>query len=331
MRRNNTIETSYYARLIPNKDRISEHPRREHCSANSNQIDMIGLTPGQQVRIERPRENGTIYAPYTIDAYEEVEEEPDNVVYVGYSEIKDLEERLGLSSADLSSAESFPCTINAQVAAVGLTDAEAEACSEFVEHLAHNDYNRELVVIAPHGGFIEEHTDTQAQHLAQQLPSNCVSVWMCKGFNKNEDGGALARWHITSTDISEESFPKLKTIYGRQFKFAIAFHGWGGDSICIGGSESDPRPPNCQKEEISLKEEIKCAIEKVVPSSIDVVLGGAGDKRCPQNFNGDNPENIVNRLGTTGVQIEQCETARKDHGKAISKAVADVIRLKLRG
>lgn len=343
MRRNNTIETSYYARLIPNKDRISEHPRREHCSANSNQIDMIGLTPGQQVRIERPRENGTIYAPYTIDAYEEVEEEPDNVVYVGYSEIKDLEERLGLSSADLSSAESFPCTINAQVAAVGLTDAEAEACSEFVEHLAHNDYNRELVVIAPHGGFIEEHTDTQAQHLAQQLPSNCVSVWMCKGFNKNEDGGALARWHITSTDISEESFPKLKTIYGRQFKYAIAFHGMDdpdNNTICIGGSEPNPDPDDldCLKEEISLKEEIKCAIEKAVEGSgsdpdgikLEVVLGGTDDKRCPRSFNGNNPRNIVNRLGTIGVQIEQCEKARNaKYRLKIADAVVKAIRPKL--
>ena len=247
---------------------------------------MIGLTPGQQVRIERPRENGITYALYTIDAYEEGEEDPDNAVYVGYTELEDVEKRLDLSSTDLSSAESFPGTINAQVAAVGLTDAEAEAYSEFVEHLADNDYNRELVVIAPHGGFIEEHTDTQAQHLAEQLPSNCVSVWMCKGFNKKEDGGALARWHITSTDISEESFPKLKTIYGRQFKYAIAFHGMDdpdNNTICIGGSEQNPDPdnPECQEEEISLKEEIKCAIEKVVKGSesdpdgikIEVVLG----------------------------------------------------------
>ncbi len=302
---------------------------------------MMGLTPGQQVRIERPRENGTTYALYTVDAYEEREEEPDNAVYVGYTEIKDLEERLDLSSADLSSAESFPCTINAQVGAVGLTDAEAETCSEFVEHLTDNDYNRELVVIAPHGGFIEEHTDTQAQHLAQLLPSNCVSVWMCKGFKKGSD--ALARWHITSTDISEESFPKLKTIYGRQFKYAIAFHGMDdpdNNTICIGGSEQNPDPddPECQEEEISLKEEIKCAIEKVVKGSesdpdgikIEVVLAGTGDKRCPPNFNGNNPRNIVNRLGTIGVQIEQCKKARnRKYRLKIADEVVKVIRPKL--
>jgi phage replication-related protein YjqB (UPF0714/DUF867 family) len=219
------------------------------------------------------------------------------------------------------SLEPFQGKINAQVAAVGLTDADAEAYSEFVEHLADNDYNRELVVIAPHGGFIEEHTDTQAQYLAEQLPSNCVSVWMCKGFKKGR--GAFNRWHITSTDISEESFLKLKTIYGRHFKYAIAFHGWGGDSICIGGSEPDPGPPDCLKEEISLKEEIKCAIEKAVDGSgIVVSTGGAG---CPPNFNGNNKYNIVNRLGIIGVQIEQSVKARKCYGIQIADAVANVI------
>jgi hypothetical protein len=192
----------------------------------------------------------------------------------------------------------------------GLDDDHAKAYSEFVEHLADDDYNSELVVIAPHGGDIEEHADEQAQYVAQQLPSNCVSVWMCKGFKKG--GGAFARWHITSTDISEESFPKLRTVYGRQFKFAIAFHGWGGDSICIGGSEPDPDNPDCLREEISLEEEIKCAIEKAVSGSesdpdglIEVVLGddGDGDKRCPQNFNGNNPKNFANRLGTTAVPM----------------------------
>jgi phage replication-related protein YjqB (UPF0714/DUF867 family) len=320
MFRRNEIETAYAAKFTPSKDKFSRPHSREHCSVNANQIEVMGLNKRQQVRIERPTENGTALALYTIESTHR--EEP-NDVFLDYVDLVDVGERFGVPSL-----EPFQGKINAQVAAVGLDDVDAEAYSEIVEHLADNDYNRELVVIAPHGGFIEEHTDTQAQYLAEQLPSNCVSVWMCKGFKKG--GGALARWHITSTDISEESFPKLKTIYGRQFKYAIAFHGWKGDSICIGGSELNPGPPDCLKEEISLKEEIKCAIEKVVPSSIDVVLGGAaGNEKCPQNFNGNNPKNIVNRLGTTGVQIEQCEMAREHHGKAIAKAVANVIRPKL--
>jgi phage replication-related protein YjqB (UPF0714/DUF867 family) len=308
MLRRNTIETAYAALFKPNNDEFSNPHSQEHCSANGHQIRMMGLNTGQQVRIERPTANGTIFALYTIiDAHNE----ESNSVFVDYKNLDDLQNRL-----DLSSTDPFKGKINAQVAALGLTDAEAEACSEFIEHLADDDYNSELVVIAPHGGDIEEHTDKQARHVAEQLPSKCVSVWVCKGFKKG--GGAFNRWHITSTDISEGSFPKLKTIIGRQFKYAIAFHGWGGDSICIGGSSQDPD---------HLKEQIKTAIEDAVDGSgIEVAMGGP---TCPADFNGNDPKNIVNRLGTTGVQIEQCERARDDYGSKIAEAVANVIRPKL--
>jgi phage replication-related protein YjqB (UPF0714/DUF867 family) len=309
MLRRNEIETAYAALFIPNADRFSNHHSREHCSANRHQIRMMGLNPGQQVRIERPTASGTTIALYTIiDAHDE----ESNSVFVDYKDPDDVEKRFGLPGTG-----SFQGKINAQVAAVDLTDAEAEAYSEFIEHLADDDYNNKLVVIAPHGGNIEEHTDEQAEHVAEQLSSKSVSVWMCKGFKKG--GGAFNRWHITSTDISEESFPKLKTIYGRHFKYAIAFHGWSGDSICIGGSSQDP--------EDHTKEEIKEAIEDVVHGSeIGVAMGGPA---CPENFNANDPKNIVNRLGTTGVQIEQCERARDDYGSRIAEAVANVIRPKL--
>lgn len=166
MRRKSEIETAYTAQFTPNNDRISEHPRREHCSANGNQIRMMGLKPGQQVRIERPTENGTIFALYTIDAHDD-EEEPDNAVYVGFTKPEDLRDRLGLSSMG-----SFKGKINAQVTAIGLDDDEAEVYSEFIERLADNDYNSGLIVIAPHGGNIEKHTDEQAEYVYEKLLSS---------------------------------------------------------------------------------------------------------------------------------------------------------------
>lgn len=57
-------------------------------------------------------------------------------------------------------------------------------------------------------------------------------------------------------------------------------------------------------------------------SSIDVSADGNG---CPADFNGNDSENIVNRLGTIGVQIEQSEEARKCYGIQIADAVANVI------
>lgn len=299
-------KTSYTAQFKPDKDRFDPPHHREHCSANSNQIHMIGLNRYQQVRIERPTANDTTLALYTIvDTHEE---EP-NDVFIDYRNPDDLKARLDLNPNNI---EAFTGNLNAQVTAVGLTVSQARCNSEFIEQLDDNGHHRGLIVIAPHGGDIEEYTDEQAEHIGKQLSSKCVSVWVCKGFK--EHGGALDRWHITSTDISEESFPKLKTVFGRRFEYAVAFHGMKRDSICIGGTIPDPPDP--------LKQEIKEAIEKAVSFKIKVATEGDG---CPPNFNGNNPNNIVNRLGTIGVQIEQSEEARKCYGIQIADAVANVI------
>ena len=298
-------KTSYTAQFKPDKDRFDPPHHREHCSANSNQIHMIGLNRYQQVRIERPTANDTTLALYTIvDTHEE---EP-NDVFIDYRNPDDLKARLDLNPNNI---EAFTGNLNAQVTAVGLTVSQARCNSEFIEHLDDNGHHRGLIVIAPHGGDIEEYTDEQAEHIGKQL-SKCVSVWVCKGFKVH--GGALDRWHITSTDISEESFPKLKTVFGRRFEYAVAFHGMKHDSICIGGTIPDPPDP--------LKQEIKEAIEKAVSFKIKVATEGDG---CPPNFNGNNPNNIVNRLGTIGVQIEQSEEARECYGIQIADAVANVI------
>ena len=92
---------------------------REHCSANLNQIQMIGRNVGQQVRIEIPTANGTARALYTVANVHDAE--PD-VVYVGYTNLEKPWERL-----ELEGANSLSGKVNAQVTTEGLTDAEAEA------------------------------------------------------------------------------------------------------------------------------------------------------------------------------------------------------------
>jgi phage replication-related protein YjqB (UPF0714/DUF867 family) len=310
MFRRNEIKTAYAAKFTLNKGKFSSPHSREHCSVNADQIRMMGLNTHQQVRIERPTESGTTLALYTI---ERTHNEQANDVFLDYVDPGDVEPRFRLPTS-----EPFQGKINPQVAAVGLNDAEAEDYSEFIEHLADNDYNSKLVVIAPHGGNIEQHTDEQAEEVAKQLPSNCVSVWMCKGFKKG--GGAFARWHITSTDISEESFPKLKSVYGRGFEYAVAFHGFGGNddkpSICIGGRTVDA----------TLKQKIKEEIEgKVRRFGVRVFM----DNGCPEDINGDKEKNIVNRLSKNGLQIEQSEKFRTtmvdEENRPLRLKVADAV------
>ncbi|HEV2667172.1 MAG TPA: poly-gamma-glutamate hydrolase family protein [Blastocatellia bacterium] len=300
---------SYNARIIPSSN-IPNAPIREHCLAHRSQITTIGRNKGQQVRVGRYAPDGVTLADFALYTVIELHDEEPDVVFLGFrdpeSEKHDLRDRLGLSGTD-----TFRGKIDSQVPHPTYTDAEAEANSEFVERLTDNGRHRGLIVIAPHGGNIERHTDEQAERVRKLLAPKCVSAWVCKGFKQG--GGAFDRWHITSTDISEESFPKLKTVIGRRFEYAVAFHGWDEDSICIGGSASP-----------ALKLEIKAAVERVVSGS-GIVVSTNEEGRCPEGFNGDDPKNIVNRLGASGIQLEQSSEARARFGIQIADAVAGVL------
>lgn len=293
------------ARILPTSIPNAFVREREHCSAHRNQTTAIGRNKGQQVRIGRHVLNGTQLglALYTTIP---VRDEEADVVLVRYRDPEsthhDLRDRLGVSSTD-----PFTGKVNSRV-----PDDEEKCNSEFVERVTDSRRLRGLIAIALHGGNIEPHTDEQAERVGKLLACKCVSVWLCKGFKTG--GGAFDRWHITSTDISEESFPKLKAVIGRHFEYAVAFHGWGEDSICIGGSAPPP-----------LKREIKTAVERAISGS-GIVVATSEEGRCPGAFTADNPKNIVNRLGAIGIQLEQSREARARYGIQIADAVADVLK-----
>jgi phage replication-related protein YjqB (UPF0714/DUF867 family) len=284
--------------LSSQEDLISH---REHCSANPEKLKGVGRAPGQQVRIQRSRSD---YAVYTVS--EVRQENPDTVV------------RMGLSGRQrLGTIEEFAGTLTSQVPHPTFTAAQAEANSEFIERLKDNGRHKGLVAIAPHGGDIELCTDRQAEWVAAQLAAKAVSAWRCKGWKQPE--GAFARWHITSVDIHPASFPLLRKIATRGFRYAVAFHGFGQDEILIGGGASAG----------PLKAEIQTAIECAVKDSGIAVRVATPE----EGYGGDSPRNIVNRLtagGANGIQIEQSITAREDYWQAIANAVAQVYRAKLR-
>jgi phage replication-related protein YjqB (UPF0714/DUF867 family) len=173
-------------------------------------------------------------------------------------------------------------------------------------------------VIAPHGGEIEKWTDKQAEIVANHFSSQRASLWMCKGFSIEGQEGAFRRWHITSTEISKESFSNLNKISGSSptFNYSIAFHGWNEDKdvICVGGSDNQTPP--------DLKKRIRDAIQEVLPENSNIQVLDSG---CPEGFNGNDPYNIVNKLGTNGIQIEHCPKARNEFHDVIAQAVVKVI------
>jgi phage replication-related protein YjqB (UPF0714/DUF867 family) len=275
---------------------------KEHCSADSVKLATVGRERGHQVRIKR---NDSEYGLYTVSQVRQ--ESPDNIVRMGSTGRK----RLGTS-------DEFVGLLDSQVPHPTFDDADAETNNEFVERLEDNGTHTGLVVIAPHGGDIEPHTDQQAECVASRLAAKAVSSWRCKGF-KGE--GAFARWHITSTDLHEASFPRLNSIISRGFTYAVAFHGFDDPEILfdilIGGAAP-----------YSLKQDIETAIKGAITGSDITVHIASPDEK----FGGDSLKNIVNRLtagGANGIQIEQSPRARASHWGDIADAVANVYKPKL--
>lgn len=294
----------------------STDPHKEQCWANSQQLSSINRHPGEQVRIEFPRANTNtkLGAIFTVSPQFLSDPDPKPVI-------------LGKRIENLNNCQLSENACNGQVKAqimldgLGEDDEPAKSMSEFIEKL-HEVQNHKLIVLAPHGGNIEPWTDVEAEYVAKQF-GDLASLWLCKGFSSRKPNGesnedASDRWHITSTQISEKSFPKLNTVMGDNptFDYSIAFHGTDENYICVGGNPNNP--------DDDLKDEIKNAIKNALDernADIEVYVSP-----CPNgNLNGDKPENIVNRLGTNGIQIEQCKIARTKYHGDIGKAVANVI------
>ena len=280
--------------LTASQQDVIDH--KEHCSADPEKLATVGRALGHQPRIKR---NDFQYALYTVSQVRQ--ETPDNIVRMGDGGRR----RLGTSSE-------FAAALYSQVPHLTFNDAEAEANSEFVERLDDDGVHTGLIVIAPHGGDIERHTDQQAERVASRLKAKGVSSWRCKGFK--EGGGASDRWHITSTDIHEVSFPRLNSVIPRGFTYAVAFHGFDEPptDVLIGGGAPE-----------SLKQEIKTTINGALAGSRMRVRIASPD----EGYGGDSPQNIVNRLtagGGNGIQIEQSLRARTNHWEKIADAVAEV-------
>jgi hypothetical protein len=69
-----------------------------------------------------------------------------------------------------------------------------------------------VAVIAPHGGGIERETDSQVEILAGDTRLQ-VDTWVCRGKGTQQ----FRRLHITSDDLSEQSFPGFRALLDRPY------------------------------------------------------------------------------------------------------------------
>jgi phage replication-related protein YjqB (UPF0714/DUF867 family) len=271
---------------------------REHCAPAARVLASLDSGPGQQVRIHRDGE----FALYTVS--ELLHETTDSVVRMG------LGGRQRLGKEEEEEEEEFEGLLDTKVVDPDLNEKDARDAGELVERLDDDGSQTHLIAIAPHGGDIEEHTDTQAERVRKRLGPQLASAWRAKGWGSN--GGALVRWHITSTDLNPVCFPLLNSVMPRRFAHAVAFHGFNDEpGVLIGGTAP-----------AELKERLRQAIQQVLPAGLDVRVALPTER-----FGGDDPNNIVNRLSPCGaIQIEQGPSPRGDHGCDIADVVADFFR-----
>jgi phage replication-related protein YjqB (UPF0714/DUF867 family) len=251
--------------------------------------------------------------------------------------------------------------------------------NDFYEFSMDSQDSRSVIFLAPHGGEIETYTDNQAELAYKRVISKGrpATLWTCSGYTgADKDGneqcclapkldpdfwglpddsnvcghkgeGAACRWHITASDLSFRSFKRLGRIVdrldasapyytGKRFKYAVAFHGThreaGNPLIRIGGNANQ-----------DLRTAVRTAIANSGVATEDqiFIVDIKGDQ-----FGGQNPANIVNRMAPGGlnfggagavhhgggIQIEQTPEMKfidkdtgKGNGRLIAEAVADLL------
>lgn len=303
-RQQKTMRTEYTAQIrklrLPEQEELKNESER--CSADPVMLESIGRALGQQVRIKRSDGSGFV-ALYTVK-----QANPDaDLGDPGQADVV----RTGQTGRErLGTADEMEAIVQAKV-----VDAAPQSGAVSFFELAKVDGEQAyFIAIAPHGGEIEPHTDEQAEDAFAELTAGNfpASLWLCKG-DGDAAKGAFDRWHITSTDLQPACFPLLLSLMPRQFCYGVAFHGFqpkeGEADIYIGGGASRP---------------LKVAIERALNDldlPIEVKISTCYDD---PKFQGFSPENIINRLSTRGIHLEQSSEARKKFGGEIASAVAEV-------
>jgi len=193
-----------------------------------------------------------------------------------------------------------------------------------------------LAVLSPHGGGIETKISGELDTFLSELESfgREPSVW--EGYGQWGSGETFDRWHITSTQLSEGSFPGLEDLVsGGTYQYVLSLHGYSDNEVgvVLGGQAS--RQAKCYLvdtlEQVldsrgTLDGEITYRIFGPDGDPVDVVRDsdGPGDNPQPLNdvddLDGDSDHNIVNRMapnplgirGFGGIQLELSDDLRKD-------------------
>jgi phage replication-related protein YjqB (UPF0714/DUF867 family) len=297
--------------------RLSEDPRSaalnrrahasEHCAMDPKSLGALGSAVGRQVLVKRSSKR---FALYTVAERIEV---AGRATHVGTA---------GLARVEEATGEPPPATLAATIE-TDFTGGDAATPARLTERLRGKATATGLAILAPHGGRIEVGTDAQADMAFELLAgqAKAVRAWIARGFNP---AGAHRCWHITSTEISERSFPRLGSLFAGgaprgSFAHAIAFHGQNDTAaVVVGGGLARNREHTALKTKLASR--ILDALRSVTENPPPVVVPRSGP------LTGAEATNIVNRVTAAGngIQLEQPASVRTDDEQrdAIAKAVA---------
>jgi phage replication-related protein YjqB (UPF0714/DUF867 family) len=306
----------------------------EHCAAPQSVLDTLGIQLNWQMRVQESTTNYTICTVTQVTT--------DGTIRMTAT---GMLERLGLTVA------SFPATLYRAVPnpdpALKNDYAAQQTQGELVEQRIDGGSNR-LISTAPHGGKIDAtNTHLQAERVRTYLSGIAAPIptvtWTATGWRNpgNTDPDVVNHeiWHITSTEINENSFTELLPVISRGFDYAVSFHSISDSTAQSGGSCPKPLPVGTKCYAIwvgggaagSGNDAIKTAIVNQIKSdlgaaglpassfSVTLPPAGAGN-------GGTANSNIVNRLARDrwGVQLEQTPNMLKDYWSQVADAVAKV-------
>jgi phage replication-related protein YjqB (UPF0714/DUF867 family) len=278
----------------------------EHCAIDRKSLDVLRSAVGRQVLIRRSAQR---LALYTVAEHIDPAGRAAHVGMVGLARLEDP-------------TGEPPATLRATVETV-FTGGDSQAPVRLTEQLLGKGATG-LAVLAPHGGKIEVGTDDQATMVFKALAQKGkpVRAWIARGFNPTR--GAHRCWHITASEISEQSFPRLGSLFGPgasrgPFAHAVAFHGQNdSDAIIVGGGL--PRDTAHTALKTKLASHIREALRAVIEDPPPVVVRRSGP------LAGVARANIVNRVTAAGngIQLEQPAGVRvvKQQRDALARAVA---------
>lgn len=311
----------------------------EHCAAPQSTLDTLGIQLGWQMRVQASTTNYTICTVTQVTT--------DGTVRMTAAGMTD---RLGLSASVSSFAATLYRSVPNPTAALKNDYVTQQSQGELVEQRI-DDGSSRLISIAPHGGKIDAtNTHLQAERVRTYLAGIATPIptvtWTATGWKNPGNLNTVSThdiWHITSTEINENSFTELGAVIGRGFDYAVSFHAIGDSTAQAGGSCPTPLPAGTQCLVVWVgggavgtpgNDAIKSAI--ITRITTDLIAAGLPAASFTVSLTpagggngGTANANIVNRLARDrwGVQLEQTPNMLKTYSTQIADAVAKVYAL----